>query len=148
MPMLIEHIDAIARKKGRGVLFVSFEPEMPDSSKSEIDGNFLPWLDQDWDNHSVRKKVIKWLDKSGIEWQPCGHFAKPGVMLPYMGRIYIDVPYDATLPEYRKLEAFLENSDGSMRLPGMNFYYCPLEVAMKNAEHDEPGFWDKFAESW
>lgn len=27
MPMLIEHIDAIARKKQRAVLFIAFHPE-------------------------------------------------------------------------------------------------------------------------
>jgi len=29
----------------------------------------------------------------------------------------------------------------------MQSCYLPLDVAMKNAEHDETGFWDKWAES-
>ena len=30
MPMLIEHIDAIVRKKQRDVLYVTFHPKKPD----------------------------------------------------------------------------------------------------------------------
>lgn len=69
-------------------------------------------------------------------------------MLPYRGQIYVDVPYDDSLPEYRKLADFLENPDGSARLPNAIFCYLPLEKAMENAHHDEPGFWEKWAENF
>ena len=150
MPMLIEYIDAIARKKKRDVLSVAFDPEeTPDSHKhGDTDYDQLRWLEQDWENHSIRKQIILWLDENGISWQHCGDVANPNCMPPYMGQIYIDVPYDKNLPEYQKLETYLENPDGSMRLPGVNFYCCPLEMAMKNAEHDEPGFWERWAENF
>lgn len=149
MPVLIEHIDAIARKKNRDVLFVTFEPESPALQQPEgEDYALFNWLNQDWNSHAIRKQVMEWLDENGIGWQLCGNFANPNVITPYMGQIYIDVPYDRNLPEYQKLEVFFENSDGSMRLPGVNFNYCPLEMAMKNAEHDEPDFWHRWADGF
>jgi hypothetical protein len=38
-------------------------------------------------------------------------------MVVYFGRIYVAVPFDRTLPEYCKLEVYLENPDGSVRQP-------------------------------
>lgn len=88
------------------------------------------------------------LDAHHIAWSPCGHFADENLMVGYRGQIYIDLPFDKALPDYQALEAFLEKPDGFMRLPNTCFIYCPLEVAMKNAHHDEPGFWEKWAESF
>jgi hypothetical protein len=36
--------------------------------------------------------------------------------------------------------AFLETPDGKMKIEGAEFRYWPLEVAMKNKHHDEPGY--------
>lgn len=44
------------------------------------------------------------------------------------------------MPAYQALEAFLENPDGSMRIPGTAFWLLSLDLAMKNVEHDEPGY--------
>jgi len=35
-----------------------------------------------------------------------------------------------------------------MKIDGVVFCYLPLEMAMKNAHHDEPGFWDRWAENF
>ncbi|MBY0577917.1 MAG: hypothetical protein K2P57_02615 [Burkholderiales bacterium] len=148
MPMLIEHIDAIARKKQRDVLCVAFEPDNPSGSPEDDDYDPFQWVFIDWENLPVRQQIIDWLDGNGIEWQPCAHIANPNTMLPYRGWIYIDVPYDTSLPEYRKLADFLENPDGSMRLQHAVFCFVPLEKAMENAHHDEPGFWEKWAENF
>lgn len=43
MPMLIEHIDAIARKKQRGVLYVMFEPEKAPDGPSPGDEDYDPF---------------------------------------------------------------------------------------------------------
>ncbi|MBP6294389.1 MAG: hypothetical protein KA366_01525 [Hydromonas sp.] len=67
-------------------------------------------------------------------------------MRPYMGFVYVDVPYDTALPEYQKLEAFLEQADGSRVFPDVLFCYVPLDMAMNNAEHDDPDFWARWAE--
>lgn len=150
MPMLIEHIDAIVRKKQRGVLSVIFEPDKAPDEPSPRDEDYDPFqrFFFDWENLPVRKQIVDWLDANGYDWQPCGHIANPNMMLPYQGQIYIDVSYDTSLPEYRKLADFLENHDGSARLPNAIFCYLPLEKAMENAHHDEPGFWEKWAENF
>lgn len=35
-----------------------------------------------------------------------------------------------------------------MRFPEVIFAYLPLETAMENSEHDELGFWDRWAENF
>jgi len=100
----------------------------------------------DFEEHLVRIEIIKWLDESRIAYSECAGFANPTALLPYSGQLYIDLPFDNTLPEYRKLEAFLEHPDGTSRFDKVQFNYLPLEVAMRNVDH-EPGFWDKWAET-
>ena len=39
-------------------------------------------------------------------------------------------------------------NDGSMRFSEAAFLYLPLEKAMLNAAHDEPGFWDRWAQTF
>ncbi len=141
MPQILEHIDAIARKLKRSVLFICFDEHIEG-------GDFSDWLDFDYEDSAIRNTVIEWLDSQKIGWRPCGHFANVNAMAGYRGQIYVDVPYDESLPEYKVLEAYLENPDGTMRFPEVGFYYCPLEMAMINAAHDEPGFWDRWAENF
>lgn len=76
-------------------------------------------------------------------------------MKVYLGRsilkkviIYIDVPFDENDPQYQQVQAYMEHADGSMRFPTVKFWYLPLEKAMENAHHDEPGFWEKWAENF
>ena len=137
--MLIHHIDAIARQKQRDVLCLVFKGLNEDDEDSIL---------LDWENLPVRQQIIAWLNSKGISWQPCGNVANVNYMCGYTGTIYIDLPFDRALPAYQELEAYLENSDGSMRFPGVVFAYLPLENAMKNAEHDEPGFWERWAENF
>jgi hypothetical protein len=113
MPMIIPHIDAIARAKQRDVLYVEFRCREYDDGN----GFVIDTLDQDWRKLPVRQQIIDWLDEHQIGWHPCGHFASENMYKAYCGEIYIDLPYDTSLPVYRDLEAFLENPDGSMRLP-------------------------------
>lgn len=145
MPMLIEHIDAIARQKQSGVLYVEFHPlardEQEEKERSCEDAHA-------WKTLPVRQQIIDWLNAKGISWKPCGHFAQVFLAMGYKGQIYIDVHYDPSLPAYRELEAFLENPDGTIRYPEVVFGYCPLETAMKNVAHDEPGFWDKWTDDF
>lgn len=143
MPQLIEHIDAIARQKQRGVLYLEFHPGKKWDQKDRS------WLEYDWRRDVRRTEVIKWFDEHGIAWQICAHFANECIIeCCYLGDIYIDVPYDEDNPQYKLVSNYLENPDGTMRDENIRFYYLPLEVAMKNAHHDEPGFWDKWAETF
>ncbi len=137
MPYLLDHIDKIARDKQRDVLCLMFEPE----SSTDI------WFD-DWDNLPARQQVINWLKSNGIPHYPCIGFADPNAMSQYQGMIYLDVPYDVELPEFKQLQDYFENPDGSMRLKGVTFGYLTLQEAIKNSHHDEPGYWRKIYEDF
>lgn len=134
MPQVIRHIDAIAREKKRDVLFVIFHENLGD--------------DIDWEELPIRKTIIDWLDKHGMQWECCGHYASENMMCSYRGQIYIDVSFDESNPEYQKLRDFLEHPDGTMRYAGMKFCYDTLDHAMENLHHDAPGFWENWAENF
>ena len=141
MPMLIEHIDAIARQKGRDVLFLDFPTELGE--------DIFDAFDVDWKNIPIRQQIITWLEQNKIGWSHCGYFADENSMGGgYQGRVYIDVPFDPKDPVYQKLSDYLETPEGEMKLAGVKFCYLPLEIAMKNAHHDVPGFWEKWAEDF
>lgn len=137
MPRLIEHIDAIARKKGRTVLYLEFHPQP-----------FGEWKNYRFEDDPMRMSVLAWMDAHGVAWQECGPFADLRVMAPYLGQVYLDVPYDESLPEYQSLRDYLEHPDGTMRHFSVRFYAMPLDYAMHNAEHDAPGFWERWAEDF
>lgn len=140
MPAVIRHIDAIAREKQRDVLYLAFHPVGPDGRRIS--------QDYDWQADPVRARIIDWLDSTKLSWEPCGPYASVNVLAPYRGQIYLDVPYDESLDDYCKLRDFLEYPDGSIRHPGVRFYGLTLEQAMENAEHDTPGFWERWAENF
>ena len=152
MPLMLEHIDAIARQKQRGVLYVEFHPLAldPDAGTDLSERDIMAWKtmpDIAWQSLPTRQQLISWLDDQGIEWRRCGLYAQVGLMMGYRGQIYIDLPFDTTLPAFQALQAFLENPDGTMRYPEVHFIYCSLEKAMENVAHDEPEFWDRLAEN-
>ncbi|WP_262966122.1 hypothetical protein [Methylobacter psychrophilus] len=142
MPMLIDHIDAIARKKQRDVLYVTFNPKHSDDDDS-CDNLF--WH---WEGDPMRKTTCNWLTEHHINWQMCGHIANENSMGGYYGQIYLDVPFDENDPQYQQVRDYLENPDGTLRFETVGFWYLTLEYAMKNAHHDEPGFWEKWAEDF
>ncbi len=137
MPALIEHIDAIARQKGRAALYLEFHPKSAAERRSYR-----------FEDDPMRAQVLAWLDANGVAWRPCGPLANPAVMASWLGQVYLDLPWDEALPAYRVLRDYLELPDGSMRHPSVRFYAMPLELAMENAEHDEPGYWQRWAEEF
>ena len=136
MPELIEHIDAISRMKQRDVLSIRFHTRDTDP------------LEYDYQQDPIRQRIIRWLDERSIAWKPCGPVANENCMPSYCGSLYVDVPYDTTDPRYELLRDYLENPDGTMRHPTVIFEFYPLELAMKNAHHDRPGFWERWAEDF
>ena len=143
MPKLVQYIDAIARQKQRGVLYVRFH------SKGDRSFNYLGHdSSYKWETDKQRKSFCKWLDKNNISWQCCGDIANENYMMSYQGHIYLDVPFDENNPLYVLLRDYLETPDGNMRFETMTFCYLSLEQAMKNAHHDEPDFWEKWAETF
>ncbi len=131
MPQLIPFIDAIARANGRDALCIIF---LLDDT-----------IEKDWEILPVRKQIIQWLDANSIDWQPCGRMASTDCIGPYSGEIYVDVPFDEHHPVYKVLRDYLERPDGTMVFERAVVCYCPLSAAMKNAHHDEPGFWENWA---
>lgn len=75
----------------------------------------------------------------------CAPFSLENFFCSYLGDVCLDVPYDENNEKYQMVQAYLENPDGTMRDEKVRFYCLLLEYAMKNAHHDEPGFWDKWA---
>lgn len=137
MPALIQHIDAIARKKGHDALYLEFHPQP-----------FCEWREYRFEDDPVRAEVLAWFDAHGVPWTRCGPFANPSRMVSYLGQVYLDVRYDESLPGYCALRDYLEHPDGTMRHAGVRFYVMPLDYAMENAAHDESGFWERWAEDF
>ena len=134
MPALIDHIDRIGRAKQRDVLFVTFHSSVKDRL--------------DWENLPVRRQIIAWLEERRIGWCCCGDIASTAVSGRYNGQIYIDVPFDVHATSYQTLSQFLEKPDGTTALEGARFCYLPLAMALKNAEHDAPGFWENLTQDF
>jgi len=111
MPLLIEHIDDIARRLNRDVLLIGPD-RMTDSHHS------LNWKD------SVdRSGLLTWLDEQNINWEPCGWLSSQSVMEGYRGDIYLDFPYSAADTRYLHLKAFVqEQEDGSTKWAGVKIY--------------------------
>lgn len=132
MPQILEHIDAIARRLKRDVLYLDFpkahRPHCADHRQLES-----------------RSRIVQWLDSERVVWCECGPFASEAVVHSYAGEIFIDVPFDEANAQYRKVQAYLEHPDGSTRFDGVKFYIVTPELAMKNAHHDAPGFWERWA---
>lgn len=141
MPRLIKHIDKIAREKQRDVLYLGFRSQQSADENSWNLWNYEEAL------VPMRNEVCNWLTQNGIPWEPCAHFADECTICGYFGLIYLDVPYDDNNPQYQVVRDYLEFPDGSPRFATVGFWYLPLENAMENAHHDEPGFWDKWAET-
>ena len=134
MPQIIQHIDKISRDKGRDVLYVTFDNNI--------------FSDYNWETWQARKEVIEWFEDNNVKITPCAGFASEYSLEAYRGQFYIDVPYDKKEPDYIKICEYLENKDGSPRIPGVIFCYLPLDDALKNKHHDKPGFWDEWAEKF
>tara|TARA_B100000745_G_scaffold293026_1_gene234506 strand:- start:77 stop:478 length:402 start_codon:yes stop_codon:yes gene_type:complete len=131
---LIDHIDKIARDKGRGVLFIHFDRKV-----------FLGYEYEDWD---IRNQLIEWFENNGIAVYPCAHFASENGFESYRGQLYVDVPYVESDPDFQNVRDYLEYPDGNSRYHGVLFCYLSLDLAMKNKHHDEPGFWDRWADNF
>lgn len=137
MPSIIPHIDAVARREQRTVLYIEFHPQERPALRRYR-----------YQEDAVRDRILDWLDRHNFAWHPCGDYADTRVMRPWYGQVYLDVGYDETLPEYGRLRDFLENADGTMRHEGVRFCAMPLATAERNAAHDAPGFWERWAENF
>jgi hypothetical protein len=134
MPVLLEHIDAIGRKRQRDVLFLAFKrTERPHR--------------EDYRTLEIRQKILQWFDDQSIAWHECGPYASETTWCSYAREVFIDVPFDPDDLQYQKVQTFLEHTDGTGRFDDVKFYVVTLDFAMRNAHHDEPGFWEKWADN-
>lgn len=127
MIIILETIDAIARRLERDVIFLDIREH------------------EDW--HSRDRPEVSaataWLDAEGIGWTQCFGFM-PGTIIFEGGprAIYIDAPFEPGSPLLRKLDDRFETSDGQPRHPDLILKALRLKDALINAEQDAPGFWD------
>lgn len=134
MSIIIKPIDQLAREKKRNVLYMGF-PEV--SGRGVL---FRP--------HSPQRDIaIAWLEARQIAYDPCGLEASEDVMAPYLGHLYIDLPYDSDHPLCDELFDRFEHSVGLTKEPSYSLYFFELDAALKNAHHDEPGFWENLADT-
>ncbi|MDH0719790.1 hypothetical protein [Acinetobacter junii] len=129
MPRILKNIDQIALEKQRDVLYVLFH-----SSYNDIFNNEDLTLKFHYETCMARQQLIEWLEKHEIDFSECfGWSSRSGIMsMPYLGEIYLDVPFDEANPKYQLLYNHLENSDGSMKVQGIEWFYYPLEKAIEN----------------
>ena len=134
MPVILKHIDKIAREKNRDVIFINFNKEVFPS--------------YDYEDYKERNELLQWLDEKHIPYMECGPIASENGWESYRGQLYIDLPIDETNEKYQLLCERLDGPNGTFKIEGVESWVFPLEIAMKNKYHDEPGFWDKWAENF
>lgn len=151
MPRLIRHIDQIAREKNRDVVFASFEqPPKDDKEEREVSFEYPApnHFNHDWHTDFNRLHLISWLEERGIAHEDAGEYASENGWRAYNGNLYIDIPFDEADPQYRTVIEYLENPDGTPRNPLLKLWVLSHKEALKNAHHDEPGFWERWAETF
>ncbi len=134
MLKLLKHIDKIAREKNRDVIFINFAKDVFPS--------------YDYENYKERNELIEWLKEHQIPFEECGPMASENGWESYRGQLYIDIPIDENDEKYQLICEHLDTPKGGFKIKGVESWIFPLEVAMKNKHHDEPGFWDKWAENF
>ncbi|PXX42751.1 hypothetical protein [Aquitalea magnusonii] len=116
MPLVIEHIDEIARRLNRDVLLIG--PDRTHGAKP----------DSSWKSSAERKSLLAWLEEHHIDWEPCGWLSTPGVTYGYEGDIYLDLPYAPDDVRYQQLQDFVqEQDDGSTKWPGVRIYLVAVD---------------------
>lgn len=112
MPALINYVDSIRDTKQRDVLWLRFVPKNT-SQRPFPDGRNCP----------ARAEVVAFLHAEGIPCKEClpTERACKGLINGYFGDLYIDLPYNPADPTYLKLERFLEDESGQIKLPDTEF---------------------------
>lgn len=123
MPRILERIEEIAIAKQRDVLYLAFH----DLKRDFISDS----LDFDYENCPARQELIQWLNQNRIIHQDCfGWWGKGYLTIPYLGEIYLDVPYDEDHPQYQLLREHLEYDDGTPKINGVSWLWLPLSRCM------------------
>lgn len=137
----LKYIDAIAREKQHDVIWLKFSTALFHFRDKEGLNNI----------RIQRDKIINWLNSNNIEWEECGEIAdESSITEVYFGQIFIDILPENKNVHFQRLQRYLKNDSGFMKteFKDAKLLVLPLEKAMQNAHHDEPGFWEKWAEDF
>jgi len=126
MPVAMRHIDKIAREKQQDVLFLIFDPERTGNGQYE--------------DMPIRQHLIAWFKQNNIEIELCGPMQRHFLVCPYEGSFYIDVLFDEKDEVYQKVQQYLEDSEGNIKVPFTQFHCLPLSIAMEDAFYDDRDF--------
>ena len=122
MVVLVETIDAISRRLGRDVLYLSCHRK----------------------NRKERFDAKNWLNEAGFSTLDCTPFVTNYIQIEApASELYIDLKYDPTAENFRLVDFHFEKSDGTPTFPGIQFTRLTLDLALLNKEQDEPGYWDR-----
>ena len=136
MPQILKSIDQLGREKKRDVLYVFFANPQ---EKSYIK------------DHPRRPEVIDFLEKNQIPYEKCyPYWHKDWIQIPYYGHLYIDIPFEKSLPKYQLLEDYFEMQildkngqlENIMKDPEVIFACLPYSDSLENAFMDEEGYDD------
>jgi hypothetical protein len=126
-------------------VYASFEdPEDRDRGTHRAPYHF----NDNWRTDPNRVALLAWLEERCIAFEDCGDFASENGFKSYAGNLYIHVPFDENDQQYRELIEHCELPDGTPRNPLVKLWVVTLESAMTNSHHDEPGFWERWAENF
>lgn len=126
MPRILKNIDKIALEKQRDVLYIMFH-------KAYIN-SYDDYFTFDYEHFEQRNLLMTWLNQQNINFYDCFGFPSNNGIIsrPYLGEIYLDVPFDETDSQYKILYEHLKNTDGSMKIQDVVWYYYPLSKAIEN----------------
>ncbi|MFZ2235849.1 MAG: hypothetical protein WBP11_12355 [Dokdonella sp.] len=126
MSVLLEPIDAIARRLQRDVLMLSFCDVGANANLSDAG------RDVQWREDATRQLIVDWLARNGIRSVRCFPWLSPGMLeYPYTGHLFIDVPFDAVDARYQQFVGFLEDANGQCVHAGVGFVVIPLDKATR-----------------
>jgi len=127
MPMILQTLDEIACEKQRDVLCISFHNPLHLRKAEQLQAR-MESNPEGWEDYPPRKAIMQWLAKRSVSYKPCYPMLDHGwIALPYMGHIYVDVPYDLEHPQYRLLAEHLEDAQGNAKIEGVFFCFLPLK---------------------
>lgn len=128
MAFEIGTIDGISRQLRRDVLFIA----VLDEAGEHVD------------IYEEIEYITEWLDATDIPHQLCTAFTEDVVYIEGgPGCIFLNVMAETDPEKFAALNAKFGNIEGQPLMSGFQLCILKLEDAMKNAEQDDPAFWDK-----
>lgn len=122
-------IDGICRQLGKDVLFLALLDEE----------------DENLDIYAEVDAITEWLEVTGIVFQLCIAFSEDVVFVEGgPACIFLDVSPETHPEQFSVLLEKFGPIDGPPVNPGFQLGILSLDDAMKNAEQDDPAFWDDF----